>query len=135
MFGKSNYYFWYGKYGKDKADKLQYEWKNSISAGVINYLYDGDIAKREKYLDNLPKKDKYYYEVRKLSERQPLYLLENCENRGKFEYHLDHIIPIIYGFNNNIPSHEMASISNLQFIPWKDNLHKSSTYKETNFER
>ena len=79
--------------------------------------HDGD----EKY--------KYMLEVRRLTEQHNLSSLENYDKRGKDGYHLDHIIPIIYGFKNNIPAKDIAKLSNLQMIPWKENLQKSSIYE------
>ena len=49
----------------------------------------------------------------------------NLNKRGKFEHHLDHLVPIIYGFRNNIPPEAIADIINLELIPFKDNLSKS----------
>ena len=37
---------------------------------------------------------------------------------------IDHKIPIIYGFKNNIPPENIGHISNLQYISIKDNLLK-----------
>lgn len=39
-------------------------------------------------------------------------------------YQLDHIIPVRYGFDNNIPAEELARIDNLRMLPWKQNLLK-----------
>lgn len=39
-------------------------------------------------------------------------------------YHVDHIVPIVYGFKNNINPHYIASLDNLRMIPEKDNLSK-----------
>ena len=71
----------------------------------------------------------YRNKVRKLTEKQPLHLLENYDKpRGVAgvvgNYQLDHIISVSYGFYNNIPPEEIADISNLRFIPWRDNLKK-----------
>jgi len=87
------------------------------------------------YEDSLPKKDKYYKQVKKITEKQPLYLLENNDLRAhiakdKEAYHLDHIVPIIYGFLNNISPEIIGDISNLRFIPWRENLSKSSKYEK-----
>jgi len=37
-------------------------------------------------------------------------------------YHLDHIVPVRYCFNNNIPSDICAHSSNLQMLNWNDNV-------------
>ena len=45
----------------------------------------------------------------------------------KGAYQIDHIIPIQYGFMNNIPPEKLASPINLQFISWEDN-HKKGVH-------
>ena len=82
------------------------------------------------YKNKDEKKIRYYKEVWKLTKQQPLETLENSDKRGRIDlmenaYNLDHIIPIIYGYENNIPPHEIADISNLQFIPAIDNHRKN----------
>ena len=64
----------------------------------------------------------YYKEVWKVTEKQALHTLSNYEKRGKVSrmedaYHLDHIIPIIEGYKNNIKPEVIGDISNLRFIP------------------
>lgn len=39
-------------------------------------------------------------------------------------YHLDHIVSIRYGFDNNILPEEVARKENLQMLPWKENISK-----------
>jgi hypothetical protein len=39
-------------------------------------------------------------------------------------YHLDHIVSVRYGFDNGIPPEQLAAVSNLQVIPWLDNVVK-----------
>ena len=62
--------------------------------------------------------------VRMKSENQNLKILLNNEKRGKIKYHLDHKYSIAEGFKNNIPTHIIASIHNLEFIPFKENCSK-----------
>lgn len=78
---------------------------------------------------------KYYLEVKRITESQPLHLLDHYETRGHYNnnkdaYHLDHIIPISYGFANNIPANVIGHIDNLKFIHWKDNVTNGSKYEE-----
>lgn len=47
-------------------------------------------------------------------------------------YQIDHIMPIKYGFMNNVPPEDVASPSNLQFIPWEENLKKGKSYDGKN---
>lgn len=39
-------------------------------------------------------------------------------------YQLDHIVPVRYGFDNNITPEELSKVDNLRMIPWKQNLLK-----------
>lgn len=39
-------------------------------------------------------------------------------------YHLDHIISVKYGFDNNISPEIISKKENLQMLPWKDNIIK-----------
>lgn len=40
-------------------------------------------------------------------------------------YQLDHIIPIKFGFENNIPPEVLAEKTNLRMLPWKENLMRN----------
>lgn len=43
-------------------------------------------------------------------------------------YHLDHIIPARFGFENDIPPEILAEKENLQMLPWRDNITKGRKY-------
>ena len=43
-------------------------------------------------------------------------------------YQIDHIIPIKYGYDNNISEELISDISNLRFIPWEENRRKGKKY-------
>lgn len=62
--------------------------------------------------------------VIKLTGKQPIDTLENYHLRGWNGYHLDHKVSIWYGFENGIQAERIAHISNLQFIPAKENRKK-----------
>lgn len=87
----------------------------------------------EEWLESKTERELYYVTVRRITRRQPIHLLENCNNRGSSgvegAYHLDHIIPVSYGFKNNMPPEIIGDISNLQFIPWRENAIKGSNYE------
>lgn len=89
----------------------------------------------EEYEGSLDEKEKYYKNVRRITEQQPIHLLENYEKRGfvgksKDAYHLDHIIPIFYGWKNNIDPQIIGDISNLRFIPGIENIKKGTKILE-----
>ena len=82
----------------------------------------------EKDIDKI----EYYKQVWKITESQPLELLEGYDinKRTRIDldenaYHIDHIVPIIYGYENNIPPEELGNIKNLQFIKAIENHRKS----------
>jgi hypothetical protein len=38
-------------------------------------------------------------------------------------WHLDHIVPVVYGFRNNIDPKFIGGIENLRFVPWRLNIY------------
>jgi hypothetical protein len=83
------------------------------------------------YMKDLNNRKKYYREVRKITRQQDVSVLENYDKmRGLCgvdgAYQLDHIIPVSTGYEKRIPAEKMGHISNLQIIPWKENLLKSN---------
>lgn len=85
------------------------------------------------YMVDLNNRKRYYREVRKLTRQQDISLLENYDKlRGlcgvSGAYQLDHIIPVSVGYEKGIPAHQIADISNLRIIPWKENLTKSNKH-------
>lgn len=94
------------------------------------------IAKRHGYnsyaeYDSLRTElDKYRSAVWSVTGKQPIHILPNIEKRGLCgvpgAYQLDHIIPITEGFKQNIPAEVIGNITNLQMLPWQENLKKSN---------
>lgn len=81
-------------------------------------------------------KIEYYKKVWKITESQPLHLLNGYNNDkrtridiDKNAFHIDHIIPIIYGYRNNIPPEKIGDINNLRFISAMENHKKSKNIK------
>ena len=84
----------------------------------------------DEYLNSKSDWDVYKSKVQKITNKQPLYLLKDFDKkRGllgvKNAYQLDHIIPVKFGFDNNISPEIIGDMSNLRFISWKDNINKS----------
>lgn len=82
----------------------------------------------------------YYSQVWFYTNIQPIEKLENYEKRGSCvndinAYHLDHIIPISYGFKQQIDPKIIGNINNLQFLPWRENLIKSGKFNEDEYRK
>jgi hypothetical protein len=89
---------------------------------------------RNEYEQLISNKQLYYNEVHKITKRQNIKSLKHYEKRGKSRkgtdnYQLDHIIPISEGFRNNIDPNIIGDITNLRFIPWKENILRNKINK------
>jgi transposase-like protein len=108
------------KYNITRNISYAKELKNANNLGIT---YD-------EYLKRLPAFKKYRKKVIYYTNKQDLNSLPNYEKRGKSgvdgAYQLDHKYSILEGFKNGIEPDVIANINNLIFIPWKDNLNKSS---------
>ena len=82
---------------------------------------------RSDYIAQLPEFENYKREVSKITNQQPIHLLENSnKNRGKGEddYQLDHMFSKREGFLQDIDSEIIGNICNLEFIPARENISK-----------
>lgn len=82
----------------------------------------------EEYVINIKTYKQYRANVIRITNQQPLHLLENFNKRGvngqTGAYTLDHIISIKKGFIENIPPEQIGNIKNLQMLPWEENITK-----------
>lgn len=133
------------RYSIERANK-QNSVCNSCSAIIYKKTWNDVItsAHREKmaakkagydtfaaYMKDLDNRKKYYRDVRLVTTKQDISLLENYDKlRGlcgvNEAYQLDHIISVSKGYTDNIAPDIIGDISNLRIIPWKDNLLKSN---------
>jgi hypothetical protein len=72
----------------------------------------------------------YKNKVDRLTEKIA-HLVPGIEKRKWREWDLDHIIPISFGFKNNIPPENMALLSNLQVIPHQSNAKKGQKVRHS----
>lgn len=115
----------------------KHQFRNGMSREHKNLIGNGRIGREpwNKGTGQLynKKKKKYYYEVKRITNRQDLESLENYEKRGKARlsqdnsdvYHLDHIIPISEGYKNGISPEVIGDISNLRMLKWKENIGRN----------
>jgi|APSaa5957512576_1039674.scaffolds.fasta_scaffold03254_5 hypothetical protein len=94
----------------------------------IKKILDEQNITYDEYLDRLSDYNRYKREVTILTRRIDVSMLLNVEKRGKCgvdgAYQLDHIVEISEGYVNGVSPSELASIDNLQFIPWQENMKK-----------
>lgn len=76
----------------------------------------------------------YRKQVQKITAKQPLNQLQDYDKRGMGKYHLDHILPVAYGFNQSIDPEVIGDIRNLRFIPYKSNLKKKDYLDKTSWD-
>lgn len=146
------YSHWVRKYGKEVADCKMLEYSSKLSSSLkglnvgktgahsstiksmlkkLNLTYDEYISLQSEY-------DRYRNVVNQITRQQPIEILENHEYRGVSgidgNYHLDHIYPIRQGFLNKINPEIIGHISNLRFIPWKDNIIKDDKLTDESWD-
>ena len=82
----------------------------------------------QEYKDSLPAWKAYKIDVWRITNQQTFHILENFNKRGvngqTGAYTLDHIISIKKGFIENTPPEQIGHISNLQMLPWEENITK-----------
>ena len=106
-----------------------------VSVGLVkryrNINYD-------EYMNISNEYKKYKNDVMRITRQQPIKELKNYNKRGnsgtKGAYHLDHKFSILEAFKDRVSPEIIGNISNLEFIPWEENIKKrtkcSITIKE-----
>lgn len=128
---------WEDVYSEDTINELLKYYKSTERNAKISTKLKEALAKkagyssREEYEATLSERIKYYRKVGKLTRKNMLLLpgYDKCKHGlcgVDGAYQVDHIIPVSYGYENNILPEVIADISNLRFIPWKENLLKSN---------
>lgn len=68
----------------------------------------------------------YRRRVDVLTKRQQIQTLHNYELRGFRDHHLDHIVPVMWGWKHKLDPEVLAHILNLRFIPYRQNMNKGN---------
>lgn len=101
--------------------------KNELKKiGIYKEDKEPDFEKRQYYIDVRRYTRRTYNEFKHIINPDDL-PLGRCGSGDV--YQIDHIIPIIEGYNKKIDPKIMGNIKNLQILHWKCNLSKSSKYK------
>jgi len=125
--------------GRPKGSKNSYKVKKGreviknigwhrFSTRMLQVAKRNGFASYEEYRTSLDAWRAYKIDVWRITNQQPLHLLENYDRRGingeNGAYTLDHIISIRKGFNEGISPERIGGIQNLQMLPWLDNITK-----------
>lgn len=132
---------WSGDKGRKRSIDYKDKWIKNFKSKPIeeqNRIIESNINKLphplgDKHPNWNPNKSEYsdYKSLVYMETRKHQHIFEQWDNyelRGlcgvSGAYQLDHIIPIKYGFDNNICSSIIGELNNLQLIPWKQNRTK-----------
>ena len=125
--------------GRPKGSKNSYKvrrgpevWKNigwhNFETRMLQISRRNGYDTYQEYKESLPALKAYRIDVWRITNQQLLHLLENYNKRGvngqTGAYTLDHITSIKRGFIENIPPEQIGHISNLQMLPWEENITK-----------
>lgn len=117
-------------YGTSKAP-ARITIKNHTDIDRLATMYrNADLNTRKifcKHKDDL-KKLQYYYDVWIATERN-CGTLDNIQQRGA-DYHVDHIVPISYGYNMKIPAGLIGNRMNLNVKHRDENMCKGARLTE-----
>ena len=105
---------------------------NEYSVVIQAYLHKHKITYQQ-YINNMAAFKLYKRACIQETNQQDVSKLIHFDKRGKSgipgAYQLDHKLSIKEGFDQTISPNVIGHISNLHFIPWKDNIQKSIIYK------
>jgi transposase len=86
-------------------------------------LRNPNTPEYKKYAGKVHRLTRYTYEKYKGEINPNNYSRTICGVKNG--YQLDHIIPIKFGYENDIPPEVLAEKSNLRMLPWKENLMRN----------
>lgn len=121
-------------YSNKNAHSFTLEFENEFDLNLINRfaLFYNKHPRRHKARKLGIEHGCYWFVVWEITEKNA-HKVQDIHTRGA-QFHLDHIIPIQYGFENNINPHIIGSHLNLQMLPAKENLKKSNNITEKAIE-
>lgn len=96
---------------------------------IIEELYPKLFRTKKKKKEKLA----YYNKCWKITEKNAP-LIKDIDKRKFKSYDIDHIVPISYGYKNNIPAELIGSLENLRMLPNKENLLKNINITEESEE-
>lgn len=97
---------------------------------LILFAYLKFIISNKKLIKKKKSSFEIYKDLCKKETEKNTFYLENIELRGWDTYHVDHIVPIHYGYKNKISPKLIGSFENLQILPAVVNRLKSDILTE-----
>lgn len=113
--------------------RIETNYMKSVKNGFLNMRRVCDkIDKKIKHTTHLTtlNKVKRQYRVdcnRETQRTKKQHQVKDIHLVDKYNYNLDHIVSVIYGFYNNIPPVLIGHVNNLRVIPKIDNIKKGSS--------
>lgn len=119
--------------GIENLNKIQPSHRHNKEIGPLNTsilinLKSVSILSHEEQKQKDNRKAEYYKKVWEITNKNAPNL-KGIELRSWKGFHIDHIIPIIYGFKNDISPEEIGSLKNLQMLYHRDNMLKGARLK------
>lgn len=113
---------------KQKGQKRIGNYTSIGRPGKLNPMYGKTGSDHPSYKPVSDAEVLYRKTARNMTERNKKNMDLSSYNIGKAgvdgAYQVDHIVSVVYGYENNIPVELIASVENLQVLPWKENLSK-----------
>lgn len=102
------------------------KFKGGIHGHILLFKnIDVEISLVQEPIDKRAKWKAYRRKVQKLTELVAD-RIEGIETRGFKDHHIDHIVSIWEGFKLGMPEEDIATLSNLRMLPYKENMLKGT---------
>lgn len=99
---------------------VKFRWKHREEPVITTEVSQAKVKVKN------PLKVKYYEEVWQITERNAP-KVKNIHLRGQ-DYHIDHIVPISYGFKKGIKPSVIGGLKNLRIITRQENFKKNCQF-------
>jgi len=125
-----NNYFFFKCSNQQRAKFISFPYNNESDKEIIDFIEFYEVATPKersfatKHKRTEIKKFCYLVNVKRQTEINSIKV--KGINKRNWEFQLDHIVPVSYGFENNIPVNLISSIENLQMLTRFENMMKSN---------
>lgn len=115
-----------GNYKDNQFFKNRNPWKGKSRSGILHPRYRDDLDRRD--IKDFRNKVAWLTEVSYTQYRSLINPNDYPRTLAgvKGGYHLDHIFPVSLGYELGMSPEDLADPSNLQMLPWRDNVVKGN---------